>query len=36
LSQATATAIDPLVDTLLTAIAKLEKRIQILEGNANP
>jgi hypothetical protein len=23
-------------DTLLQAIAKLEKRIQILEGNANP
>ncbi len=32
----TAAAIDPLVDTLLTAIAKLEKRIEVLEGNANP
>ena len=35
LSQATATAIDPLVDTLLTAIAKLEKRIYNLE-HPNP
>jgi hypothetical protein len=31
LSQATATAIDPLTDTLLQAIAKLEKRIYDLE-----
>ena len=35
LSQATAAAIDPLVDTLLTAIAKLEKRIALLEAQNN-
>lgn len=36
LSQATATAIDPLTDTLLQAIAKLEKRIYDLEHPTNP
>ena len=35
LSQATATAIDPTVDSLLEAIAKLEKRIALLEAQNN-